>query len=614
MKARKTWQSSPATMALIAAGVVAACTATVGDPHPPSGISGTSSGGTGSSNGGAGSSGVGGAPSSGSSGAVGSTASNTPFAPPTPALNGPAVPEGAGVEVMRRLSYPEYDHMLADLLGDTTAPAETAGWPADVTGVIGFIAPNGVAELQVQYINQTADTVAGTAIAAIAAGKIPGKLSIACTNPATMAAETACATQFIQKFGQYAYRRPVAALEQADLLTLFGQVRGYQLSFTDSIGALVKAMIQSPNFLYHWEIGPTKPVVGSDGLAPLTQWQIASRLASALWQTMPDDNLLAAAQSGMLSTAAQIQAQAVRMLADPRAAQALFDFHSQLLLQEGSRVIDVTQVTKDPAIKLYTPAASAGMKTEFTEYLSSVYSTGDGTLGTLLAPAAPYTFVNKDLAAIYGVSGPATGFAKVMLNPTERAGILTQTAFLATNANPSVDNPVLRGLNIWSKLFCGTYMSPPANIPAVSFKPGTTTRQTYEQHQACGPTCHGTFDPPGFGFENYDAIGGYRTTDANLPVDATGTFSTPFNAVVSFKDGVDLSKQLAQSSEVQQCFDRQWTRYILARMETMDEQGSLQTAYAKGAATAAFSLRDMLTTLVSSKAFTYRKPGAGEML
>ena len=84
--------------------------------------------------------------------------------------------------------------------------------------------------------------------------------------------------------------------------------------------------------------------------------------------------------------------------------------------------------------------------------------------------------------------------------------------------------------------------------------------------------------------------------------------------MITFKDGVDLSKQLASSTEVQQCFDRQWTRFILGRMETTDDTGSLAAAYTKGAATAGFSLRDMLSQLLSSKAFTYRKPGAGETL
>ena len=526
MKTLRLWQSSPATAALIAASVVAACTASVGSGTGTS----SNSGGNGSTlggGGGAGNNGGGGGNGGGGNGGAGNGGGNTgagmsggTMTPATTGTGAPGqpplmmTPESAGLLVMRRLTYREYDHMLADLFGDTTAPAETQNWSPDVTGALGFILPTGVASLQVTYYNQTADAVVQAALANVAAGKPAGKFAIPCTTPANMAAETACATQFVTAFGLEAFRRPVAAAEQTDLLALFTAVRGYGLSFTDSIGAVAKSMIQSPNFLYHWEIGPTKPVVdAATGLAPLTQWQIASRLAMALWETMPDDNLLTAAQGGMLSTPAQVAAQVTRMMQDPKAAQSLFAFHSQLLLQEGIRITDITQITKDPALTLYTPAAAAGLQTEFTSYVTSVYS-GDGTLGTLLAPAAPYAYVNHDLAAIYGVTGPAAngGFMKVMLNPAQRAGILTQTAFLAANASPSTDNPVFRGLNIWTKLLCGTYMPPPPVVPTAVFKPGTTTRQTFESHAACAAACHGVFDPPGFAFENYDAIGAYRTT------------------------------------------------------------------------------------------------------
>src|SRR5208282_5513781 len=129
--------------------------------------------------------------------------------------------------------------------------------------------------------------------ASLAAGTLfpPGNLTAACQTPAT-SAEDGCVTQFITGFGLRAYRRPVAAAEQTDLMTLYTTVRGMGLTYSESIAAVAEAMIQSPNFLYHWEIGPTPPVVGADGLVPLTQWQIASRLALALWESKPDDTLL----------------------------------------------------------------------------------------------------------------------------------------------------------------------------------------------------------------------------------------------------------------------------------------------------------------------------------
>jgi hypothetical protein len=154
--------------------------------------------------------------------------------------------------------------------------------------------------------------------------------------------------------------------------------------------------------------------------------------------------------------------------------------------------------------------------------------------------------------------------------------------------------------------------------------PGETTRQLFQAHagSACAQGCHTIFDPPGFAFENYDAIGSYRTTDNGSAVDATGTFVTPggcaagspCGSTLTFKNGVDLVTQLSDSTEAQWCAERNWYRYAAGRPETPAELGSLQVAYRAGAATPGFSLRDMLTSLVTSKAFLYRTPSAGEPL
>ena len=546
-------------------------------------------------------------PGSGSGGGPGSATA----VPITTTGTPPA--ESAGTLMMRRLTYPEYDHMLADLLGDKTAPAEGGNaWSPDAPNAVGYVAPTSVADLQVDLYNQTADSVVDTAIKAAAAGQPAGKLTIPCSPPTTTAAETACATQFITTFGLEAYRRPIQPAERTDLLALFTKVRGLGLSFNDSLGAMAKGMIQSPSFLYHWEIGPTKPVLGADGLVPLTGWQVASRLASSLWQTMPDDGLLQAAQMGKLAAPTDVAAQVTRMLADPRAANGLFNFHAQWLFNFGSQGRDLTQLlTKSNP--LFTTAAAQAVQVEFTQFLSSIYS-GDGTLQSLFT--APYTFVNHDLAAIYGVAGPATGFAKVALDPTQRGGIFTQTAFLATLASDGADNPVYRGLSVYLKVLCGTIGSPPANVPAVTFKANGTTRQSYDAHgsSACAMGCHNLFDPPGFAFEHYDGIGAYRTTEVGQPVDATGTLVTPGNAMISFQDALDLFRQLAKSTEAQACVDRQWARYMLGRGETLADAGSMSVAYQKASATPGFSIRDLLTTLMTSKSLMYRLPSVGEAL
>ena len=608
MKAQELRRSSLLIVGLFSAGTLVACVGQIAGSSVTGTGGGSGASGMGSASGSGGISGGGPGGGANQTGAGGASTSGVAIV-----TSGTPPAESAGTLVMRRLTYREYDHMLADLLGDTTAPAEGGNaWSPDAPNAVGYVAPASVADLQVALYNQTANTVVETALQAVAAGKTAGKLSIPCKTPTTSAAETTCATQFITSFGLEAYRRPVNSTEQTDLLALFTKVRGLGLSFNESIGAIVKSMVQSPNFLYHWEIGPTKPVVGSDGLVPLTSWQLASRLASTIWETTPDDTLLQAAQAGQLSTPAQVASQVTRMLADPRSANGLFYFNEQWLFNFGSQGRDLTQpLTKSSP--LYTAAVAQGIATEFSDFVSSVY-TGDGTLKSLFT--APYTYVNHDLGAIYGVTGPATGFAKVSLDATKRGGIFTQTAFLATLASDGADNPIYRGLSIYLKVLCGTMGSPPANVPAVTFIANGTTRQSYDAHgmSGCAAGCHNLFDPPGFSFENFDGNGSYRTTDANQPVDATGSFVTPANATITFQNALDLSTQLAQSAEAQTCVDRQWTRFILGRPETSAESGSMSLAFQKAAATTGFSLRDLMATLIQSKAFMYRLPSPGEAI
>ena len=176
-------------------------------------------------------------------------------------------------------------------------------------------------------------------------------------------------------------------------------------------------MLQSPNFLYHWEIGPTAPKVGSDGLVPLTPWQVASRLASTLWETVPDDALLQAAQSGQLSTPAQVSAQVTRLLADPRAANGLFSFHEQWLFNFGSQGRDLTQ----PLTEVEPALHGRGRERD----PDGVHGLRDVRLhGRRHAAVVVHRAVRlrePRPGALYGVSGPATGFAKVSLDPRSGA-------------------------------------------------------------------------------------------------------------------------------------------------------------------------------------------------
>jgi hypothetical protein len=516
-----------------------------------------------------------------------------------PTMTATPTPEAAGAFVLRRLSNREYNNVVADLLGDTTRPADD--FPDDDAGSAGFVAPTNVATLNAQHYEETAGKLAEAALTA-------NKLQIPCTSPATNA-EATCAQNFINQFGKLAFRRPVLAAELMGLSTLFTTARGLGFDFKSSIAQVTKAILQAPGFLYHWEIGPSKGTP-QNGVVALTPYQVASRLSFFLWETMPDAPLLAAADGGQLATPEQIQAQAERLLSDPRAQNTMENFHVQWLFLEN-----LANLQKDTtAYPLFGDAVRQAFVPELKSFTASVIlNNADGTLKSLLT--APYAFVNSATAPIYGATASGTTLTKTNLNASQRAGLLTQGAFLASRAGTAESNPTYRGVAIFKQLLCGSVPPPPANVPDVQPPSANlTTRQRFEAHDMnpCAIGCHTQFDPYGFAFENYDGIGAYRTMDNGQPVNATGTARTPGGATLTFNNAVELANALAASDEVKWCTTRQWFRYMLGRMESSTEQGSLEVAYRAAAQNPGFSIRDMLLSTTKSMAFRSRTVAAGE--
>jgi mono/diheme cytochrome c family protein len=198
--------------------------------------------------------------------------------------------------------------------------------------------------------------------------------------------------------------------------------------------------------------------------------------------------------------------------------------------------------------------------------------------------------------------------------------MLTQLAFLATYAQPLLTDPLARGLTVWRELLCGehgstTHVAFTTNSVDITAPRRAQYAQIYAQQPAPGAcaACHGSFDPLGFAFENYDMIGGYRSVDNGDPIDASGTTVTPAGTTISFKNAVELVDALAVNDEVKWCVTRQWFRFVLGRMESTADLGSMQLAYRAGAAVPGFSVREMLSSLVQTQAFRFRALSAGEM-
>jgi hypothetical protein len=598
--------------AMFAASLLAlGCTGQVSSNTPP-GLSGGNQGSTGGSPAAAGTGGLGSGSGSasgsagsggilpGSGGAAGSAPVGPPPIPPQP------LAESAGPLPLTRLTHREFSNTMAELLGDTTVAG--AAFETDTAGPAGYLAPANVATENARQYMTAAEKLAAAAVAG-------GKVGLPCTTPANAAAETTCVTQFITQFGARAYRRPLVKGESDDLLALFQSAKTLGFTFQEAVTRVVEAILQSPNLLYHWELGDQRPArdPSNNALVALAPHQLASRLAYFLWESPPDAMLLEAATRGDLATPEGLKAQAIRLLQDEsRAKKALYNFHSQWLHVDNLAGL--------------VPDLGPMLAKEMEAFVSSVFVTGDGTLKTLLT--APYTFANATTAKEYGLTVAGTAMTKVDLNPAQRHGLLMQVPFLRANGTAA---PVHRGLVVYKQLLCGTVPAPPPDVPDVApDMPNSTTRERFAVHSqmACAKACHARFDPWGFSFENFDGLGHYRTTENGKTVDASGLMqangtvggTTPQNQTLAFKNAGELVDALAASPEVSWCTANHWARYMLGRFETDADKAALTNAYVSASYAAdrvtarPFSVRDFLVGLVTTKAFRFRQPSPGEAL
>jgi len=422
--------------------------------------------------------------------------------------------------------------------------------------------------------------------------------------------ERACAQSFIRDFGKRASRRPLLSAEADKLVSLYDALRAAPITYTyaEATQTLLSAMLQSPQFLYHWELGPSAPLIEGGSLR-LNGYEIASRLAYFLWATMPDDELFAAAESGGLDTADGVASQAQRMLALPQSSYLFTDMVGQWI-----RLDKLPGLVKDPTVIEIDATLRGAMRSEFEAFVNATLGTR-GSYVDLLTSANG--FVSAPIAQLYGLSGTFGNQPIATPLPNGRVGLFSQSAFLAIEALPQEGSPVRRGKLVAERLLCRTIPPPPPGLnpepPAVP--DGVQTREAYAAHSedaACAP-CHVSMDPLGFAFEHFDAVGRYRDSEAGRPVDATGTIHGLDGAEVSFNGAGEMMKAIAASDEGQACLVTQLVGYALGRalgefdMTTMND-GLL------GFKSASLDVRKLVPFVASNKSFRYRIPAAGETI
>lgn len=397
----------------------------------------------------------------------------------------------------------------------------------------------------------------------------------------------ACVRDVLSRFARRAWRRPVAQAEVDKLFALVTLARTNGDPVRVGLELAVQAVLMSPNFLYRPELGPVGQVTA------LSPHELATRLSYFLWSSMPDTQLDQLADDGTLS--AQLGPQVTRMLQDPKASAFVQSFAGSWL---WSRAI------ADKA--LVTDAMKAAQQEEVHRFFEAFVREDHSALDLL---GASFTFVNDPLAAHYGLAAPGTGatLTRVTVDGTQRGTLLGQAAPLTVTSHDSHTNPVKRGKWVLSQLLCAEPPPPPANVPAFTPDPNAmkSLREQMEAHRtnpACA-ACHASMDPLGFGMENYDHLGKWRTTDeAGFAIDTFGklpdgrTFNSP----------AELSSVLKADAKFPRCLTEQLFIYGLGRDVTPLDKCRL-TAAAESFKTGGYRLPALITELVSSPSFTQRE-------
>lgn len=372
--------------------------------------------------------------------------------------------------------------------------------------------------------------------------------------------DAACGYAFVESFGKRAFRRPLTD-DEFQRWTDFFESQRLAIDFDAAVQLTVTAMLQTPQFLYRLETQGSE--ADADQLE-LTQHEIANRLSYFLWETMPDDELMAAADAGELETEAQIEAQARRLLEDERARTAVRNFARQWLYLD--RVLGEDKLPE--LFPMWQGPIRESAKEESLRFVENIFFNG-GTVGDLFT--SNVAWVDDATAELYGVPAPLEPWSETELDPQERAGLLTRIAFLAGNAHDANGSPPLRGVYVMERILCERRSSPPAeadtSTPEADPNQGPmTNRELFEERVAPASCqgCHVRIDGFGFGFENYDAVGQFRTEDNGLPVDASG-FANGIGNDAAYEGAVELQSLLGESEAVRDCVAKQWFVYGYGR-------------------------------------------------
>jgi hypothetical protein len=486
--------------------------------------------------------------------------------------------------MLRRLSEAEYNNTLIDVFGADSKSWQNIQFVGDLRQANAYATYSPALTVNQPWMAALVDATFDRAQSILSGPQASTLLVPPCSATAM---DAGCATAMVRTYGYRLFRRPVTDAEVTDYVGLYNQALMLQMTASDALAGMLAALMQSPNTLYIQELGQA-----TNGSFRLSGYELASILSYGLTGTAPSKAMLDDAGKGALDTSAGIATAVQTLIASPEGKAHMGQFFVQWLSYDG-----VPYAAKDPAVYNLPNPVATSMVTETQMLVEGTYEKG-GSLTDLLT--SPSTYVNASLAKFYGWSTAGLTDTEFKLQPRpagQGIGMLAQGGFLARMATPNSSSPTQRGVFVLRQLICKDVGAPPPDVPVIPPPSGNvTTRQRYETQHAVGSctACHSHTDPIGFGLENFDGIGVYRTTEIGKPIDASGYIADLDHT--TFDGPEELAKKLAASPDVGHCLAAQMTAYVLGVSVNDGLCIAPAAAYAQGSTP--ISMSDVLTKVV----------------
>jgi Protein of unknown function (DUF1592)/Protein of unknown function (DUF1588)/Protein of unknown function (DUF1595)/Protein of unknown function (DUF1585) len=505
-----------------------------------------------------------------------------------------AEPDATSPARVRLISQEQYFNTLAYVFGpDITVSAHFAPFQrTDGLLEIGA-ATAGVTVGQMQEFQRTAVTLAQRVVSQEFRGFL-----VPCAPRHVDAPDKSCATRFLTSVGRLLYRRPMTRDEQTQIVASANEAAGRLKDFYAGLAVALEGLLISPNTLFIIERSEPDPKRPSH--RRLESYSLASRLSFFLWNAAPDEELLKLAEHGDLQTP-ESRAKAVdRMLSSPRLVTGMRAFFDDMLGFD-----DFAVLSKDPDIY---PAFVGDTVHDAREQTLRVI------IDHLIVRKRDYRdlfttrdiFISPSLGPLYGVATPPGWTPYEVPAGSQRVGLLTQIAFLASHAHPGRSSATLRGKALRELLLCQQVPRPPPNVDFSLIEdpksPLHTARERLTAHRA-NPVCagcHKITDPIGLALENFDGAGQFRETERGAPIDASGNLDGK-----SYQDALGLAQAVHDHPGVPACLvKRVYTYGIGGPVKSNDNDKAVLKYLGARFAEEGYRLPDLLRTIALSTAFS----------